>query len=140
MRRFFNFFKRTSSVAKNTETIDVVVKQGNETFTIKNVKSFDVTTNEGQQFKLNPKINLETKPESIDTKKSKLVISDELSDLPETARSFNDVASVATKIGAGVAAAGSVLYSNSKQDNSEVKQVGGKSVDEAFDYSSQFIG
>jgi hypothetical protein len=112
----------------------------NETYIIKDVQSFDVQTNTGMQFKYNPKINLETKPEGFEISKSKSIVSEELTDLPESARNFNDAASAVTKIGAGATAAGSAIYANSLRDDSEVKQVAGKSVDEAIDYSSQFIG
>lgn len=118
----------------------LLLKQGNETYIIKDVQSFDVKTNKGMQFQYNPKINLETKPEGFETPKTKSVVSDELTDLPETARNFNDVASAATKIGAGVTAAESAIYANSLRDDGEVKQVAGKSVSDAVEYSSQFIG
>lgn len=75
MRRFLTFFKRTSSATKNPETVDIIVKKGNETYTIKDIKSLNVTTNDGTQmqvqFKCNPKTNLETKPEFFETPETK---------------------------------------------------------------------
>ena len=38
MRRFLAFFKRTPSAIKPPESVEVIVKQGNETFTIKDVQ------------------------------------------------------------------------------------------------------
>lgn len=135
MRRFLTFFKRTSSATKNPETVDIIVKKGNETYTIKDIKSLNVTTNDGTQmqvqFKCNPKTNLETKPEFFETPETKNIASDNIPDLAETARNFNDISSAVSKIGAGAVVTGSALYANSLREDSEVKRVAEKSVDEA---------
>lgn len=64
----------------------------------------------------------------------------EIANVADTAKDFNEIANAVSKVGTGLAAAGTAIYSNSQNPDGEVKKVGDKTTEEACDYSSQFIG
>ena len=55
--------------------------------------------------------------------------------LSEISKNFNEVSTAATKAGAVLTVAGSLLYTNSIRENSEIQRAAKKSIDEACDSS-----
>jgi len=99
-----------------------------------------VGTWDGEHFKFNaePKAGLSEALETSPTKIDEVLTPDE-SSIVEFAKKVNEIGNAATKVSAGAAAMGAVIYSNSQHDDGENGKVAQKSVAENYEYSSEFL-